>query len=88
MSELVYYVLKYDTKYYAPYLDVSETEMTSNVQSMLTEHRELAARFASKDLAEKFKDMECRMRVMLAEPNFNPELVKAVKVTKKLRTIN
>jgi len=86
-KEVLYYTIKYGNKYYSPYLNRDQNRMMTSVEAMLTEKKHLAVRFGDKDTALFFKEQDIAYRTMLAEPDFQPELVKVVTVTKKVHTI-
>jgi len=89
MSEqIVYYTLKYGKKYYSPYLHNDMRAMSTDVQSMLTDHRELAVRFGDEKTANHFKEMEVFNRTLAQEPGFDEKQVKVVKITKKIRQVH
>jgi hypothetical protein len=85
MKQTLYYVIKYEGKYYAPYLKADVDY--SDINKMLTQDRYLAARFLSKEVARFMADQDIAYRKWMyaqSAPPFDPSKVKIVRVFKKI----
>jgi hypothetical protein len=100
MKETLYYVLKYEDKYYAPYMSRKSFNPFSKVENMLTENRKLAVRFGDKEMADDIREREVAIRNYsgydsLLEPpsdtapsTFDPTKCRIVKVVRKVKRIH
>lgn len=83
VSKVLYYVIKYDGKYYAPYQNKDSFDNGhTSIDKILTADKRLALRFGEKDLAEWSMNYDAGARKYY-DPSYDPSKAKIVKIVSK-----
>jgi hypothetical protein len=80
--KVLFYVIKYEGKYYSPYLSYksyTESGLMFNINNMLTPDIKLAIRIGDEELAKWLADFDTSCRIT-RDKNFDPSKVKIVKI--------
>lgn len=88
MKEVLYYVLKYEDKYYAPYQSSKTYSAGMGVQNILSSNKRLAIRFGDKEFAEEMRSQEVMSRSFYREVSFDEEKCRVVAVVRKTPSVH
>ena len=88
MKEVLYYVLKYEDKYYAPYQSSKTYAAGRDVQNILSSDKRLAIRFGNKDFAEDMRSQEILSRTFYREDSFDEAKCRVVAVVRKTPSVH
>jgi len=84
-KEILYYVMKYEDKYYAPYQNKQSYAGYSSVENVLSTNKRLAIRFGNKEVADAMHAEELFSRAYTGQTDFIPEKCRVVAVVRKPR---
>lgn len=84
-KEILYYVMKYENKYYAPYQNKRSYEGYDSVENVLSSNKRLAIRFGDKEVADSMHSEELFSRSITGQTDFIPEKCRIVAVVRKPR---
>jgi hypothetical protein len=89
-KEALYYVFKYEDKYYSPYASEESFNQVyhTDVSAMLVSDRNLAIRFGDKKIAKLIHKLELDTRRLYGEDSFDPSKCRVVKVVRKDRVFH
>ncbi len=88
MKEILYYVLKYGNRYYAPYQSMKAfNDGARTLDQALSDNKTLALRFGTRDLAEMMQEDE-RFNRPVFDRTFDPTKCKVVAIVKKAHNVH
>lgn len=82
-KEILYYVMKYEDRYYAPYQNRQAYDSYATVDHVLSPNRRLAIRFGNKEVADGMRDEEIFSRSLTGQADFDPNKCRIVAVVRK-----
>lgn len=88
-KQVLYYVLKYEDKYYTPYMSMAafDSDDGGDVDQILSPNRRLAVRFGTKEVAQTIRKMEIGIRGTYNK-KFKPSKCRIFAVVRKERVLN
>jgi hypothetical protein len=82
-----YYVIKYENKYYNPYVSTDMDFLMEDINNICVPNRQLAIRFPTKELAVQNANADALYRQSNGT-NFDKSKMKVVKVIYKVRNVH